>query len=161
MNTVLLQQMFEFAAAHRLHADELSEQENRRVFGKCNNPNAHGHNYRVQPLVAVRLGDQGEQRFTLADLERLVEESVIDRFDHMNLNVDVEDFSETIPSVENIARVAYERLAPAIKQTTEDARLVNVTVWETDKTASTFPAEAAPLSFTPLHTANHAVSTDV
>jgi len=162
MQTVLLQQMFEFAAAHRLHVESMTEEENWRVFGKCNNPNAHGHNYRVQPLVAVRLGERGEQRFTLADLERLVEENVIDHFDHQNLNVDVKDFEKLVPSVEHIARVAFERLVPAIEQAAgDDARLVNVTVWETDKTASTFPAEAVPFSYTPLHTANHAVSTNV
>jgi 6-pyruvoyltetrahydropterin/6-carboxytetrahydropterin synthase len=133
---VLLRQRFDFAAAHRLHASELSDTENRRVFGKCNNPSGHGHNYQVEPCVAVPAG----AGFGLAELERLTDELVIERFDHMNLNVDTPDFREgegAIPSVENIARIAFEHLAPAIAEA--NAELRSITVWETDRTSCTYP----------------------
>lgn len=140
--TVVLRSTFEFAAAHRLHVDTLSAEENRRLFGKCNNPNGHGHNYRVEPAVALALPPGGAPGFTVQDLERLVEASIIEPFDHMNLNTDVPEFAQdgVNPSVEHIARVCHERLARAIAEDGAPARLLEVTVWETDRTRCTYPA---------------------
>lgn len=140
--TVVLRARFDFAAAHRLHVDSLSDEENRRLFGKCNNPSGHGHNYQVEPAVAVPLRADGVQTFTLQDFDRLVEEAIIVPFDHTNLNTDVPDFALAglNPSVEHIARVCYERLHAAIAATDPNARLVEVTVWETDRTRCTYPA---------------------
>lgn len=141
--TVVLRQRFDFAAAHRLHVASLSDEENRRVFGKCNNPRGHGHNYRVEAAVAVRMGDGRSASFTVADLEHLVAERIIDHFDHTNLNEDTEEFGSRTgvnPSVESIARICYERLAPAVSaHGTGEASLRSVTVWETDRTSSTYP----------------------
>ncbi|MEM7629817.1 MAG: 6-carboxytetrahydropterin synthase [Planctomycetota bacterium] len=136
----LVRQRFEFAAAHRLHADALSDDENRRVFGKCNNPSGHGHNYEVEVAVEI---PTGETRLSLHRLETLVDRVLIDPFDHTHLNEDTEAFSaETgvIPSVENIARVFFERLAGPTEAELEGARLRSVTVWETPRTSATFPA---------------------
>lgn len=143
VSTALLRQQFEFAAAHRLHVPTLSDEENRRLFGRCNNPSAHGHNYRIEPCVEVRVG--AERPFTLLDLERLTKAAVIDRFDHTNLNTDTEEFGEGSkgrlnPSVENIARVCYDRLAAALAASNLPGKLRSVTVWETDKTSCTYPA---------------------
>ena len=134
---VLLAQRFEFCAAHRLHSPQLSDEENRRVFGKCNLPGGHGHNYRVEPTVSVSLAGH-EPRVRLADLERIVDECVIQRFDHRNLNSDVDEFSSLSPTVENIARVCFGLLEPPIAGL--GGRLEQVTVWETDKTSCTYPA---------------------
>lgn len=139
---VLLRQCFDFAAAHRLHVASMSDEQNREAFGKCNNPAGHGHNYRIEPCVAVPLVDGSHQRFTLPDLERVTMAAVIDRFDHKHLDRDVEEFrgAGLTSSVENIARVSYELLAPALGAAAPGVELRSVTVWETDRTSSTYPA---------------------
>lgn len=138
---VTLRQQFDFSAAHRLHSPALDEAENRRLFGKCNNPSGHGHNYRVEPAVSIVLSATG--RFTLADLEGCVERSVIAHFDHKHLNLDTPEFAPAgglIPSVENIARRCFELLAPEVTVSSGSAaRLDAVTVWETDRTSCTYP----------------------
>jgi len=136
MDVVVMRQRFEFAAAHRLHVASMSEEENRRIFGKCNHPSGHGHNYHVEPAVEVGKGS----RFSLADLERITQERVVSRYDHTFLNVDAPEFGEeggVTPSVENIARACYERLAAEIGAA--GGRLREVTVWETEKTSCTYP----------------------
>ncbi|MEQ8318596.1 MAG: 6-carboxytetrahydropterin synthase [Phycisphaerales bacterium] len=140
--TVILRTRFDFAAAHRLHVDALSDEENQELFGKCNNPSGHGHNYQVEPAVEAPLPDSGPMPFTMHDLERLADETIIEAFDHTNLNVDPPDFSKSgvNPSVEHIARACYERLSRAIDATNSGARLLEVTVWETDRTRCTYPA---------------------
>ena len=137
----LLRQKFDFAASHRLHVASLTDAQNRELFGKCNNPGGHGHNYHFEPCVEVPLGP-GRRPFTLDQLERICEREIIARFDHKNLNCDTEEFgpeSGVNPSVEEIARVFFERLAPAIRSECPDATLRAVTVWETDRTSSTYP----------------------
>lgn len=137
----LMRQQFEFAAAHRLHIPSLSDAENRELFGKCNNPRGHGHNYRVEPCVEVDVPARGVPRFQLADLERITAECIIARYDHKHLNEDTQEFGSgpggLNPSVENIAKVCFDLLAPHILQS--GARLRSVTVWETDKTSCTYP----------------------
>jgi len=128
---VRLSQKFEFSASHRLHSDALSEEENRKCFGKCNNPHGHGHNYEVQ----VTLAGQPDENGLLIDVpafEKIVADTVIERFDHKNLNVETAEFREVMPSVENIAMVIYRLLKPPFEKAR--ARLASVTVWETPKT---------------------------
>lgn len=139
---VLVRQRFEFAASHRLHVDHLSDEENLLLFGKCNNPRGHGHNYIVEPCVECALGEDSRQPFTLLDLERLTIACVVEPFDHRNLNLEVDDFGPggVNPTVENIARVCYERLAKPIGNLGKGARLRSVTVWESERTAATYPA---------------------
>lgn len=128
---VRLSQKFEFSATHRLHNPELGDEANRQTFGKCNNPNGHGHNYEVQVTVAGPSDDAGKV-IDVIQLERLVAATVIDRLDHKNLNVEVREFGTIIPSVENIARVIYQWLKPKLSES--PAKLASVTVWETPKT---------------------------
>jgi len=141
-NTVVIRQQFDFAAAHRLHAPGLSDAENRKVFGRCNNPTGHGHNYRVEAAVSARVSERGVPALSLEDLERLVLERVIDRFDHKNLNEDTREFATAggvNSSVENIAKVCYDLLAPAVAQASSNgAKLREITVWETDRTRCTY-----------------------
>lgn len=140
---VVIRQQFEFAAAHRLHVAGLSAEENQRLFGKCNNPAGHGHNYRVEPAVAVRAEAGRPPRFCLADLERETMREIVDRFDHKHLNEDTREFGReggVNPSVENIARVCFELLGPAVERASEGwAALRQVVVWETDRTSAAFP----------------------
>lgn len=129
---VRLSQKFEFSATHRLHNPALTDEANRDTFGKCNNPHGHGHNYEVE----VTLTGEPDARGVLMDVptfERVVASAVIDRFDHRNLNVEVPEFAEVIPSVENIAQVAYRLLKPRFVD--GRAKLASVTVWETPKTS--------------------------
>jgi 6-pyruvoyltetrahydropterin/6-carboxytetrahydropterin synthase len=144
LNFVALRQRFDFAAAHRLHSPSLSAEENRRRYGKCNNPRGHGHNYQLEPCVNVAIGDRGEAGLTLAQLEDAVQRSVIDRFDHTHLNEDTAEFNVerggVIPTVENIAKVLYELLSREIAAGATGATLKSMTVWETDRTSATYPA---------------------
>lgn len=130
---VRLSQKFEFSATHRLHNPVLSDEQNRATYGKCNNPHGHGHNYEVQ-VTLKGLPDENGLLVEVPAFERVVAETVIDRFDHKNLNVEVAEFRDAglIPSVENIARVIYHMLKPNFADA--GATLASVTVWETPKT---------------------------
>jgi 6-pyruvoyltetrahydropterin/6-carboxytetrahydropterin synthase len=141
--TALLRQKFDFSASHRLHNPALSDEENRRAFGKCNHPSGHGHNYQLEVCVAVPAGPGAPDGFSLDALERLTDRVIIQRFDHKYLNQDTEEFrtgSGVNPTVENIAKVCYDLLAPAIVREGNTAALRSVTVWETDRTSCTYPA---------------------
>jgi 6-pyruvoyltetrahydropterin/6-carboxytetrahydropterin synthase len=130
---VRLSQKFEFSASHRLHNPSLSEADNRNAFGKCNNPHGHGHNYEVQ----VTLLGQPDHNGIIVEVpafERTVDETVIRKFDHKNLNAEVPEFAneKLNPSVENIAMVIFRLLKPKLEG--DRAKLASVTVWETPKT---------------------------
>jgi 6-pyruvoyltetrahydropterin/6-carboxytetrahydropterin synthase len=127
-----LSQKFEFSASHRLHNPALSDDVNRRTYGKCNNPHGHGHNYEVQVTLAGTPADETGLLVDVPAFERTVAETVIERMDHKNLNVEVPEFRDLIPSVENIARVIYRMLKPKLENSA--TRLAGVTVWETPKT---------------------------
>lgn len=136
---VSITQQFEFAASHRLHVESLSAEQNRNLFGKCNNPHSHGHNYRLEVTVAVPLSPPPDHlRLALPELERVVDRMVIKRFDHTHLNLDTVEFARINPSVENIAKVCHDLLADPIAQA--GGQLQRVTVWETEKTSGTYPA---------------------
>lgn len=134
----ILRQRFDFAAAHRLHVPTLSDAENRDLFGKCNNPKGHGHNYQFEP--AIRLAPTSTLQ--LHHLEALVSKVLLDKFDHTHLNEDTVEFNQSRgglnPSVENIAKVFYTLLAPALAQSHPGATLASMTVWETDRTSATY-----------------------
>ena len=128
---IRLSEKFEFSATHRLHNPAVSEEENRRIFGKCNNPHGHGHNYELQVTLRGE-PDAGGLLIDIPQFERIVASTVIARFDHKNLNVELPEFRELIPTVENIAMTIYRLLKPAFAG--ERAKLAAVTVWETPKT---------------------------
>jgi 6-pyruvoyltetrahydropterin/6-carboxytetrahydropterin synthase len=139
MDRVQICRQFEFSAAHRLHCPDLSDEANRRVFGKCNNPSGHGHNYKLEAVVSVPIADDGGG-LGFARLADLVEAHVVRRFDHKHLNLDAPEFAGLNPTVEHIARVCHDLLAGPVAEA--GGTLVRVTVWETDKTACTYPAGA-------------------
>lgn len=133
-NMVYLTQRFEFSAAHRLHNPSLSDEENRRLFGKCNNPAGHGHNYEFEVTLAGTPNPAG-QLINPETFAEIVNETVIDRFDHKHLNQQTAEFATTIPSVENIARIIHDLLTPRFAGM---PRLHSVTVWETPKTSAQY-----------------------
>lgn len=108
--SIALGRRYRFAASHRLHSGKLSEQENRRVYGKCNNPYGHGHNYVVEVLVSGPVDVWTGMIVNLADLDGFVEREVIEVFDHKSLNEDVEVFREKVPTTENVCIEIFERL---------------------------------------------------
>ena len=127
-----LSHRFEFSASHRLCNPTFTDEQNRRTFGKCSNPHGHGHNYELQVTLTGEPDAVSGLLIDLPAFERVVAGTVIDRLDHKNLNVEVPEFKELIPSVENIARVIYRLLKPKFEDA--GAQLASVTVWETPKT---------------------------
>lgn len=128
MPVVTVTRRLTFNAAHRVHNPELSDLENARLFGKCNNPNWHGHNYVLE--VSVR-GDVAPKTGYVVDLARLrdvVTHEVIEKVDHRNLNLDVDFMSGVIPTTENLAVGIWRILAPAVAP----AELVLIRLWESE-----------------------------
>ena len=128
MPQVTVTRRLRFNAAHRVHNPALSEEENARLFGKCNNPNWHGHNYTLDVSVTGEVSARTGYVMDLAELKRLVEERVITQVDHKNFNLDVAFMKGTIPTSENIV-VAFWRL---IEPLAAPARLTKLVLWETD-----------------------------
>jgi 6-pyruvoyltetrahydropterin/6-carboxytetrahydropterin synthase len=100
---------YRFAASHRLHAPQLSQEENQALYGKCNNPYGHGHNYVLEVTARGPLDDSG-RTLDPGCLDRLVEQQVLAPFEHRNLNLDVNSFAERVPTSENLAAEICRRL---------------------------------------------------
>lgn len=125
-----------FNAAHRLHNPEWDEQTNQRVFGKCNNPHYHGHNYELEVKVTGVPDPQTGYVIDMKVLSDLIQEKIVDRFDHRNLNLDVPEFAELNPSAENIAIVIHQLLRPEI-----EARFdLMIRLYETPRNFVEYPA---------------------
>jgi 6-pyruvoyltetrahydropterin/6-carboxytetrahydropterin synthase len=101
---------YRFVASHRLHSPQFSEGKNRELYGKCNNPFGHGHDYLLDVSVAGPIDGQSGQVVNLQLLDRLVSEQVLHDFDHRYLNVDVQEFKQATPTSENIILVIEKRL---------------------------------------------------
>jgi len=135
-NKVAVYRKEHFNAAHRLHNPEWSEEVNDKVFGKCNNPNYHGHNYE---LIVKVVGEPDTRTGYVMDMKLLsdiIKEHVLDRFDHKNLNLDTSEFRLLNPTAENIAVVIYKILREHI-----DTRLdIQVRLYETERNFVEYPA---------------------
>ncbi len=127
---------YRFAASHRLNSDALSAEENARVYGKCNNPYGHGHNYVVEISVSGTLDPATGMIVNLADLDGFVEREVLEAFDHKSLNEDVPAFCRKVPTTENVCKEIYQRLKRFPK-----ARLERVRVEETSNNAFEYAGE--------------------
>jgi 6-pyruvoyltetrahydropterin/6-carboxytetrahydropterin synthase len=101
---------YEFAASHRLHSAELSEAENQELYGKCNNPYGHGHNYVVEVSVRGPLDANTGRAVDTVRLDQLVQQEVIAPFDHRNLNTEVPNFAAVVPTSENLGFEICRRL---------------------------------------------------
>ena len=105
-----------FSAAHRYHADSLTDEENQRVFGKCNRPHGHGHNYRLEVTVGGPVDPVTGMVLNLAELDRILRDRVVERLDHSFLNHDIEHFADVVPTCENIVLWLREQLRPALQE---------------------------------------------
>ncbi|MFN3488767.1 MAG: 6-pyruvoyl trahydropterin synthase family protein [Emticicia sp.] len=124
-----------FNAAHRLHNPEWSAEENARIFGKCNNPNYHGHNYDLIVRLSGEVDPKTGYVFDTKVLSDLIKKHVLDKLDHKNLNLDVEEFKTQNPSAENIAIVIYDILREKIS----DAYDLKITLFETERNYVEYP----------------------
>ncbi|NOT29324.1 MAG: 6-carboxytetrahydropterin synthase [Planctomycetes bacterium] len=106
----------EFSASHRLHNPELSPEENRRLYGVCNNANGHGHNYEVEVTVRGLVHEQTGMVMNLADLMRLLRERVLPQVDHKHLNLDVPFLEGIIPTAENVAIALWRQIEPEMRR---------------------------------------------
>jgi 6-pyruvoyltetrahydropterin/6-carboxytetrahydropterin synthase len=130
---ISLTRRYRFAASHRLHSALLSDAENQRVYGKCNYPYGHGHNYLLEVTVTGPVDGETGMIANLGELDPFVEREVIEAFDHKYLNEEVAEFQASVPTTENVCRAIYRRLAKFTA-----ARLVRVRIEETSKNSFEF-----------------------
>ena len=124
---VYLTRKAEFSASHYYHSDAFSAEENRRIFGKCNNPHGHGHNYTLEVTVRGPVDQRSGFVVDLKDLKEVLNREVLDALDHRFLNKEVPEFATRIPTTENIAIAVWQRLQSRL----ERAQLHRVRVYET------------------------------
>ena len=108
-----LTRRYRFAASHRLHSAALSVEQNRRIYGRCNNPCGHGHDYVLEVSVRGPVDPRTGCVVAVGALDTLVRHRVVSAFDHRNLNADVAEFAQSVPTTENLARVVAGRLCAA------------------------------------------------
>ncbi len=125
-----------FNAAHRLHNPKWSEEQNARVFGKCNNPNYHGHNYELIVRVTGEPDPDTGYVMDMKVLSEIMKTAILDRFDHRNLNLDTTEFKEVNPTAENIAMTIWKILREKIDISLD----LKVTLYETERNYVEFPA---------------------
>jgi 6-pyruvoyltetrahydropterin/6-carboxytetrahydropterin synthase len=138
---IALGRRYRFVASHRLHSDRLSAEENSRVYGKCNNPYGHGHNYVVEISVSGPVDPATGMIANLADLDGFVEREVIEAFDHRSLNEEVVAFREKVPTTENVCIEIYERLKHFPK-----AKLERVRIEETANNSFEYAGEESKIA---------------
>ncbi|MFK7784571.1 MAG: 6-carboxytetrahydropterin synthase [Crocinitomicaceae bacterium] len=125
-----------FNAAHRLHNPKWSDEKNKEVFGKCNNPNYHGHNYDLEVKVIGEVDPDTGYVMDTKILKTIIKKNVLDRYDHMNLNLDVSDFKDVNPTAENIARVVYSNILKDLPAGLE----LKIRLYETERNIVEYPA---------------------
>jgi 6-pyruvoyltetrahydropterin/6-carboxytetrahydropterin synthase len=136
MSKVAVYRKEHFNAAHRLHNSALSAEENASLFGKCNLPNYHGHNYELIVRVSGDLDPITGYVIDTKTLSKLIQVEVLERFDHRNLNLDVPEFKTLNPTAENIAVVIYNLLRPKIDSKND----LKITLYETERNFVEYPA---------------------
>ena len=116
-----------FSAAHRVHNPALSDEENRQLYGKCNNPNWHGHNYILDVSVRGAVDPRTGYVIDLSRVKDIVQAAVVEKVDHRNLNLEVDFMRDVIPTTENLVVAIWKTLEPALRP----ARLARLVLWET------------------------------
>jgi 6-pyruvoyltetrahydropterin/6-carboxytetrahydropterin synthase len=124
-----------FNAAHRLHNPQWTDEMNTKVFGKCNNPNFHGHNYELVVRVTGEVNADTGYVMDTKILSDLIKEQVLDRFDHKNLNLELEYFKQLNPTAENIAITIWQLLRPHLNQNLD----LKIFLYETERNFVEFP----------------------
>lgn len=136
MNRISVIRKEHFNAAHRLFNPEWSDEKNQEIFGKCNNPNYHGHNYDLLVRLTGYPDPKTGYVFDLKILSDIIKENVLDLFDHKNLNLDVEYFKNLNPTAENIVVVIYDILRQKIDEKFD----LKITLFETERNYVEYPA---------------------
>lgn len=131
---------YEFSASHRLHSNSLTDDENRAVFGKCNNPHGHGHNYTIEVTMTGEPDIRTGMLYSLETLDRVVDEEVLSRFDHKHLNLDTPEFADRNPTSELLSVVVWEKLARQLPAQ-GSPRLSKVVVRETARNSFEYRGE--------------------
>ncbi|MBN8531060.1 MAG: 6-carboxytetrahydropterin synthase [Alphaproteobacteria bacterium] len=137
MPIVTLTRRETFAAAHRLHSDALSPEQNTALFGKCNHTNGHGHNYTLEVTLRGEVNPETGILFNLTELKAILQERVLARVDHRNMNLDIGEFRTLNPTAENMAVVFWGWL----KASALGSLLHEVRLWETDKNVASYRGE--------------------
>ncbi|NXJ68999.1 PTPS synthase, partial [Rostratula benghalensis] len=126
-----------FSACHRLHSKSLTDEENLKLFGKCNNPNGHGHNYKGKALLLHVIDPVSGMVMNLTDLKEYMQEAIVEPLDHKNLDKDVPYFAEVVSTTENVAVFIWENLKKLLPLGT----LYKVKVYETDQNIVVYKGE--------------------
>jgi 6-pyruvoyltetrahydropterin/6-carboxytetrahydropterin synthase len=121
-----LTRRYMFSASHRLHSERMTADENQVVYGKCNNPYGHGHNYNIEVTVSGAVDQQTGMVCNLVDLDGFVQREILERFDHQNLNL-LPEFADAVPTTENLCISIYE----IVKRGFSAAHLVKIRIEET------------------------------
>ncbi|XP_078126340.1 6-pyruvoyl tetrahydrobiopterin synthase [Sander vitreus] len=126
-----------FSACHRLHSIHLSDEENKRVYGKCNNPNGHGHNYKVEVTVRGKIDSLTGMVMNLTDLKRCIEEVIMIPLDHKNLDEDVPYFANVVSTTENVAVYIWDNMVKVLPSNL----LYEIKIHETDNNVVIYRGE--------------------
>ncbi|KAJ1175568.1 hypothetical protein NDU88_000855 [Pleurodeles waltl] len=132
--SVTLSYMLSFAAAHRLSSNYLTDEENKKIFGICNNPNGHGHNYRVMVTVRGEVDPTTGMVINLMDLKEYLEKAITEPCDHKNLDKDIPYFADTVSTLENVAVMIWE----SVQKILPPGLLYKVKVFEMDAYCVTY-----------------------
>lgn len=135
MNKTAIIRCEHFNAAHRLHNASWSDEKNKEVFGKCNNPNYHGHNYDLEVKIIGFCDPETGYVIDTKILSDLIKDKILDRFDHKNLNLDTREFENLNPTAENIAMVIYNLLKPDLDESLE----LKIKLYETPRNYVEYP----------------------
>ena len=126
-----------FNAAHRLYRPDWSDEKNNEVYGKCNNPNFHGHNYVMEIWVEGKVDSETGYVIDLKILKQIVNDHIVNEFDHKNLNLDCKEFESLIPTAENIIEVSWKKLRKVL-----DAKYkLKLKLWETENNIFEYSGE--------------------
>lgn len=137
MPIVYVTRKVHFNAAHRLHNPERSDEWNREQFGPCNNPNWHGHNYELEVTVAGEPDPETGYVVDLGELKELLQQRVVDKIDHRNMNLEVDFLEGILPSTENVVVAIWKQLEDHLPA----GRLHEITLWETPRNRATYRGE--------------------
>lgn len=137
MSIISITRRATFSSSHRLHSNHLSDSENKALFGKCNRINGHGHNYELEVTLKGEIDPKSGILFDLTKLKQIIEDEVIQKVDHLHLNLDVKPFDTVNPTAENMAVVFWQWLVPHIPK----GLLSEVRVIETENNSAVYRGE--------------------
>lgn len=126
-----LTRRYRFSSSHRLNSPRLGAEENQRVYGKCNNPYGHGHDYVLEVSVSGKFDHATGRVVDLEQLDSVVSREVVEPFDHRNMNVEIAAFADMVPTTENVAVEIGRRLREA--WSAPESRIEKIRIWETPR----------------------------